>query len=75
MHITASTAFRCHYRHAVPGQAPIALFIQLRARDADAARQLAEATVGRLVDRVEAAPFSLPTTNPAKEVRPCTPTT
>lgn len=70
MHITRSQPFRCHYRHAVPGQAPIALFVQLRARDADAARQLAEAAVGRLVDRVEPAPFppSITTTNSAKEV-------
>jgi hypothetical protein len=68
MHIARSQPFRCHYRHAVPGQAPIALFVQLRARDADAARQLAETALGRLVDRVEPAPFPLPTTNPAKEV-------
>lgn len=58
MHITASQSFRCHYRCTVPGQAPLALFIQLRARDADAARQLAETTTGHLVDRVEGAPFS-----------------
>jgi len=68
MHITASVPFRCHYRHAVPGQAPIALFVQLRARHADAARQLAEAAIGRLVDRVEPAPFPISSTNPAKEV-------
>lgn len=68
MDITATTPFRCHYRHAVPGQAPIALFVQLRARHADAARQLAEAATGRLVDRVEPAPFPLPSTNTAKEV-------
>jgi hypothetical protein len=71
MHITVSRPFRCHYQHAVPGQAPVALFIQLRARDADAARRLAEAAeaaVGRLVDRVEPAPFPFSTTSPAKEV-------
>lgn len=68
MNVTRPKPFRCRYRHAVPGQAPVALFIQLRARDADAARQLAETTLGRLVDRVEAAPFPFPTTNPAKEV-------
>ncbi|CAN7257818.1 hypothetical protein LJR084_001194 [Variovorax sp. LjRoot84] len=68
MHITVSRPFRCHYRHAVPGQAPVALFIQLRARDAEAARRLAEAAVGRLVDRVEPAPFPFSTTSPAKEV-------
>lgn len=68
MHITRSQPFRCHYRHAVPGQAPIALFVQLRARDAEAARLLAETALGRLVDRVEPAPFPFSTTNPAKEV-------
>ena len=68
MDITATTPFRCHYRHAVPGHAPIALFVQLRARHADAARQLAEAATGRLVDGVEPAPLPLPSTNPAKEV-------
>ncbi|BEP43025.1 hypothetical protein [Variovorax sp. V15] len=68
MHITASQPFRCHYRHTVPGQAPIALFIQLRARDAVAAQQIAEVALGRLVDRVEPAPFPVSTTNPAKEV-------
>ncbi|SOD27642.1 hypothetical protein SAMN05518800_3206 [Variovorax sp. YR752] len=68
MHVTRSQPFRCHYRHAVPGQAPIALFIQLRARDADAARQLAESALGRLVDRVEPAPFPSSSTNLAKEV-------
>lgn len=68
MHLTESRPFRCHYRHAVPGQEPIALFIQLRARDADAAQRLAEAAVGRLVDRVEPASFPFSTTNPAKEV-------
>ncbi|SCX52874.1 hypothetical protein [Variovorax sp. EL159] len=68
MHITPSHPFRCHYRHAVPGQAPIALFIQLRARDADAAQRLAESALGRLVDRVEPAPFPFSITNPAKEV-------
>jgi hypothetical protein len=68
MHITRTQPFRCHYRHAVPGQAPIALFLQLRARDADTARLMAEAALGRLVDQVEPAPFPFSTTNPAKEV-------
>ncbi len=58
VHVTPSRSFRCHYRCTVPGQAPLAMFIQLRARDADAARLLAETTTGHLVDRVEAAPFS-----------------
>ncbi|MET3916219.1 hypothetical protein ABID97_003001 [Variovorax sp. OAS795] len=68
MHITRSQPFRCHYRHAVPGQAPVALFVQLRARDAEAARLLAETALGCLVDRVEPAPFSFSTTHLAKEI-------
>lgn len=58
MHVTQPRSFRCHYRTSVPGQAPLALFIQLRARDVAAAQQLAEATTGHQVDRVESAPFS-----------------
>ncbi len=58
MHITRARSFRCHYRRAVPGQPPVALFIQLRAADADDARRRAEATLGRLVDRVEPVPAS-----------------
>lgn len=66
--IVPSWPFRCHYRHSVPGQAPFSLFIQLRAGDAEQARQFAEVAVGHLVDRVEPAPFPVPTTNLAKEV-------
>lgn len=68
MNVTTHAPFRCHYRHAVPGQAPVALFVQLRARNAEAARQLAEAAIGRLVDRVEPAPFPFSSTHTAKEV-------
>lgn len=60
MHIAKAQPFRCHYRRAVPGQAPHALFVQLRARDAQHAQQLAEHALDVLVDRVEPAP--IPTT-------------
>lgn len=68
MPITTSRLFRCHYRCAVPGQAPTALFVQLRARDELQALQLAELAVDQPVDRVEPAMFPPPTTNSAKEV-------
>lgn len=68
MNVTRTRSFRCHYRHAVPGQAPHALFLQLRARDAQHAQQLAEAALGLLIDRVEPTPAPQLSTTPAKEL-------
>lgn len=67
MHITHARPFRCHYRHAVPGQAPLALFVQLRARDVEHARLLAEAALGRQIERVEPAPSPVSSLSPVKE--------
>ncbi|MBP6894305.1 MAG: hypothetical protein KBC94_07770 [Pseudacidovorax sp.] len=60
MHIAAASSFRCHYRRTVPGQEPLALYVQVRARTADEAAQRAEAAIGHQIDRVEPAPAASP---------------
>ncbi|WP_295548629.1 hypothetical protein [uncultured Pseudacidovorax sp.] len=65
MHIAAASSFRCHYRRPVPGQAPCALFVQVRARTADEAAERAAAAIGHQIDRVEPAPAAAaPITTP-----------
>lgn len=56
MHITRPRSFRCYYRRPIPGQQPLEFFIQLRARNADAAGQIAHAVIGFPVHRVVPTP-------------------
>lgn len=58
MHITRPRSFRCFYRRPIPGQQPMEFFIQLRARNADTAGQLARAVIGYPVHRVVLAPVA-----------------